>query len=625
MAAGCSERTRRWDERFRYRKRWARTALLFALDLGLSLSALQAALLLRFGPAVPAALVRTFWNWALLLFLLQFLSLVLFRLYSIQLRFVGILELLRLLQAFLVSTIAAVLIERFFIRPAVPDLNLSLAVLILDGLLAFLLFGASRLTRRILLEFIPRGRSRGKPTLIVGANHKTERLIKELRLPGSKLEPVLVVDTEAQDMGGHIFDLAVIDSGTELTREIRRRRVEAALINLPEAGCHQLEEIFNRLNRSGVNDIRIVPRMDEWRTSIHAIRRIEIEDLLAREPVRIDTAAVAGEFAERSVLITGAAGSIGSEIVRRLHALGARRLAALDVDETGIFHLQQEFQSRLRPGDHLAFVVGSVRDDDKMRSVLARFQPRIVFHAAAYKHVPLMEDFPEEALRTNVLATCRLARLAKEQGVDKFVNISTDKVVNPRGAMGASKRLAEMACQALNGDGTAFLSVRFGNVLGSRGSVVPIFQEQIRRGGPITLTHPDMQRYFMSIPEAVLLVFQAAHQGRGGEVLVLDMGNPVRIRELAESLIRLNGLEPGRDIEIVVTGLRPGEKLFEELLTAEEGVDASSHGKIFIARFSDRQPPGFVDRLLADCQAAGNDRERIHALFAAYIPSYGRD
>ncbi len=614
-----------WLERIGTKKKSVRFLTLFTLDMVFSLAAFYMAILLRFGFTFPSEIRRIFWNWALFLFLLQFLSLLVFRLYNITLRFVGILEMYRLLQAFVASLGISLIVNFFFARAGDRTLSMSTGVLIIDTLLAFMMYGVLRLTRRIFLELINRNRMRGKPTLIVGANIKSERLIKEMRLSRSRLEPVLIADTAVRHLGGKIYDLQVVDYDREITHVIKRNRIEAALINLPNANHREVKEVFDRLKGAGIDDIRIVPRMDEWKTSVHQIRRIDIEDLLSRQAVRIESRAVAAEFAAKTVLVTGAAGSIGSEIVRKLNSLGAKRVLAFDSDESGIFQLQQELLPYLKEDQEFFFVVGSTRDHEKIHKVFSQYRPQLVFHAAAYKHVPLMEEFPEEALRTNVLGTLDLAQLAVEHLVEKFVNISTDKAVKPCSVMGASKRLAEMSCQALNGNGTHFLSVRFGNVLGSRGSVVPLFQEQIRRGGPLTLTHPDMRRYFMSIPEAVLLVFQAAHQGQGGEVFVLDMGEPVRIMDLAENLIRLNGLEPGKDIEIVATGMRPGEKLFEELLTAEEGVDTTSHDKIYVARFKEPLPVGFLKGMAADCRAAGRDPNKIRALFAAYIPTYCKE
>lgn len=606
----------------RFSKYKIRLAMLLIMDLIFSLAAFYIAILLRFGFTFPVKMRAIFWNWALVLSLIQVFSLFAFRLYGIILRFVGILELFHLLKAFVASTSLAIIINLFFARSDGRTLSMSVGVLLIDGLLAFSFFGIVRLLRRISLELFHQKKIMGKATLIVGANIKSERLIKELRLSCSKLKPVAIANMDDEQAEGRIFDLPVVNGDKELSREIHFRRIEAALINLPTANHREIKAVFDKLKSSGVNDIRIVPRMDEWKTSVHQIRNIDIEDLLARQVVHIESQAVSDELGKKSVLVTGAAGSIGSEIVRKLIQLGVNRLAILDIDESGVFQLQQELKPYLKNNQELNSVVGSIFDKEKIRHVLAKYQPQYVFHAAAYKHVPLMETFPEEALRTNVLGTSNMANLAIEYRVEKFINISTDKAVKPSSVMGASKRLAEMVCQSLSGNVTRFISVRFGNVLGSRGSVVPVFQEQIKRGGPLTLTHPDMRRYFMSIPEAVLLVLQAAHQGKGGEVFVLDMGDPVRIYDLAENLIRLNGLELGKDIEIVTTGMRPGEKLFEELLTAEEGVDATAHDKIYVARFKESLSADFAVRLASDCHGAGRDPEMIRALFAAYIPSF---
>lgn len=602
------------------RKR-VRTLLLFSADLVVTLTTFFAAILLRFGFTFPVPMRRLFWTWWMVLFLVQICALVFFRLYNVNLRFVGILQLFRLLKAFFFSTALVVALNLFVVRPRFVEYSVPVGVLIIDGLLAFMLFGGIRLTRRIYLELRHQGNNQGKPTLIVGANIKSERLIKEMRLSRSKLEPVVIADLGNHQSGETIYDLPVVDYGEEITRTIRLKRIEAALINLPTAGHRQVKEVFDRLKQAGVNDIRIVPRMDEWQTSVNQIRQINIEDLLARDAVSIDTDEISRSLTGKVVMVTGAAGSIGSEIVRKLHVLGARRVVALDIDETGIFRLQQELTPYLRDQE-FSFVVGSVRDTGKMEAIFRRYRPQYIFHAAAYKHVPLMENFPEEAVRTNFYGTHDLARLAIRHGVEKFVNVSTDKAVKPSSVMGATKRLAEMTCQALNENGTRFLSVRFGNVLGSRGSVIPVFQEQIRRGGPVTITHPDMRRYFMSIPEAVLLVLQASYLGKGGEVFVLDMGEPVPIVELAENLIRLNGFEPGVDIDIVCTGIRPGEKLYEELLTAEEGVDTTEHKKIFIARFDQRPPTDFLNRVRAELGLAGTDVDEIRAVFRRHLPTF---
>jgi FlaA1/EpsC-like NDP-sugar epimerase len=601
--------------------KFLRSFFLLACDVVIIAGSLFMSFQLRFGFTIPGKFQLIFWQWVLGLVVVKFLLLQYYKLYSFSLRFVGIVEFFRLIKAFILFLALAAVVNSFLLRPYFVSYNVPTGVLIIDSLLSFSLFGLIRLLKRLYYEFFLPVNDLGKKTLIVGANLKTERLIKDMRLSKMGLIPMMIADGFVEKLGSEIYGLPVIDYKQDIAREIRLNRIETALINLPEATHREVKTVFDRLEQSGIKDIRIVPHMNEWKTNINQIRKINIEDLLSRESVRIDTQEISSTLSGQTVLVTGASGSIGSEIVRKLQTLGTRHVIALDLDETGIFMLQQELLPFLKNQD-FRFVVGSISDLDKMGILLQQFRPQCIFHAAAYKHVPLMESFPEEAVKTNFFGTYNLARLALRHGVDKFVNISTDKAVNPSSVMGATKRLAEMACQAMNGNGTRFLSVRFGNVLGSRGSVVPLFQEQIQHGGPVMITHPDMMRYFMSIPEAALLVLQAARLGQGGEVFVLDMGDPVRIMELAENLIRLNGLELGRDIDIIFTGMRPGEKLFEELLSAEDGVDQTLYKKIFIARFSSPPLPDFLERSLADFRSAGDDPIQIRALLKRFIPTF---
>ena len=604
-------------------KKWKtlRISTLLLADIVIIFASLFLAFQLRFGFSVPEKFRAIYWQWAFGLLLVKVLLLAAFRLYSISLSFVGIIEFFRLIKAFFLYLTGAALVNIFVVRPHIFKYSISFGVLIIDALISFALFGFIRLLKRLYLEFFLPGSELGKRTLIVGANLKTERLIKDMRLSKTGLVPMAVVDHFNEKLGSEIYGLPVMDYKLDLTRTIRLNRIETALINLPQANHREVKDVFDRLRRSGIRDIRIVPHVTEWKTSVNQIRKVNIEDLLSREAVRIDMQEISRALSSQVVLVTGAAGSIGSEIMRKLQTLGVRRVIALDMDETGIYLLQEELQPFLKEQD-FDFVVGSICDLAKLEPLLRQFRPQCIFHAAAYKHVPLMESFPEEAIKTNFFGTHRLAQLAIANGVEKFVNVSTDKAVKPSSIMGASKRLAEMACQALNGNGTRFLSVRFGNVLGSRGSVVPLFQEQIQRGGPVTITHPDMTRFFMSIPEAVLLVLQAACIGQGGEVFVLDMGSPVRVMDLAENLIRLNGFEPGRDIEIICTGMRPGEKLFEEILSAEDGVDQTLHEKIFVARFSSPPAADFLEKSLADFRRAGSDPVHIRTALKRHIPTF---
>ena len=349
------------------------------------------------------------------------------------------------------------------------------------------------------------------------------------------------------------------------------------------------------------------------------MKDISIEDLLAREVADIDVEKVSLLVKDKVVMVTGAGGSIGSEIIRQLLKFEPKRIVAYEIDETELHGLGLELDNPV-----LETVVGDVRDLEKLDRIMDRYKPSVVFHAAAYKHVPMMEYFPEEAVKTNIAGTRNLVECSIKYGVDKLVNISTDKAVNPTSIMGATKRVSEMICRSYNKESkTKFVSVRFGNVLGSRGSAVPIFIEQIKKGGPVTVTHPDMKRYFMSIPEAVLLVFQAAAMGEGGEVFVLDMGEPIKIVELVERLIKLEGLKPYRDIDIKFTGIRPGEKLFEELLTAEEGTLKTKHSKIYIANMPNPLDVSQINEYVKELSYTANSSiSKIKSKLQQMIPFY---
>jgi FlaA1/EpsC-like NDP-sugar epimerase len=351
------------------------------------------------------------------------------------------------------------------------------------------------------------------------------------------------------------------------------------------------------------------------------MREVKVDDLLAREPVRLDAARVRAFLGGRTVLVSGAAGSIGSELCRQVAAQKPARLVLFDRHENGMFALEKELQAR-HPEVRLEPVLGDILLEDQLDDVFARFRPEVVFHAAAYKHVSMAERNPLEAVRNNVLGTRNVAQAARAHGAKEFVLVSTDKAVRPTSVMGATKRVAELAVQDVQNGGCRFVAVRFGNVLGSNGSVVPIFREQIARGGPVTVTHPEVTRYFMTIPEAVQLILQAAGTGHGGEVFVLEMGQPIRIADLARQMIRLSGFEPDEDIEIAFTGLTPGEKLHEELMTDGEEVVQTHHDRIRVLRHAERpaRPDGWL-RALEACVATGNVGGAV-SLLQRLVPTY---
>src|SRR5690606_4625761 len=385
---------------------------------------------------------------------------------------------------------------------------------------------------------------------------------------------------------------------------VRRYRVDQIIIAMPSVPQRVIQETINLCKDTGAQ-LKILPPLPALMVGhvrVQDVRDVQIEDLLRREPVKTDLSLISGYLRGRKVLVTGAGGSIGSELCRQVCALSPEQLIMVGHGENSIFEIQQELTQRF-PDVLVTPVIADIRDRAKMDRIFRTYKPHVVFHAAAHKHVPLMEAYPDEAITNNVLGTRNVAEAAAAHGVERFVMVSTDKAVNPANVMGASKRLAELVVQSMQarGTGTRFVSVRFGNVLGSRGSVIPIFKKQIAAGGPVTVTHPEMRRYFMTIPEAVQLIIQAGAMGKGGEVFVLDMGEPVRIVDLARDLIRLSGYEPDKDIKIVYTGPRPGEKLFEELINDGEAVHRTNHEKIMVLNGA-LADPKIVDGVLEELE-----------------------
>ncbi len=581
---------------------------------------------LRFGFTYPSKYHPHFFYWILGIIFIKILFLALFRIYKINWRFVGITELGNLLKSAIASTLF-IYSANFFMRHYFAAQSLPRGVIIIDAIISFGLMGLLKISKRLYIELFSKS-SIGRRTLIIGTDLRSERLVNELKASKSyKLIPIAFIDEDQMRIGTRINGIPVLGGYERIVEVIKNEKVDTVLINLPKASHKKIGELFNVINKSGVDDIKIVPQVDEFNEKINVvkdIKNLDIDDLLSRESVKVDYEDIGNFLRDQTILVSGAAGSIGSEICRKLVQFSVKHIIGYEIDETEVFNLQFELQKIKDDTQTINLVVGDVRDRERLSRILETYQPDIVFHASAYKHVPLMETNPEEAVKTNVLGTLNLAELSVQYNVKKFINISTDKAVNPTSIMGATKRFSEMICRSLNSEKTKFTSVRFGNVLGSRGSVIPLFIEQIKEGGPVTVTHPDIKRYFMSIPEAVLLVLQAAYMGsvEGGEIFVLDMGEPVKIVSLAENLIRLNNMEPYKDIDIVFTGLRPGEKLFEELLTAEEGTEATAHSKIYIARKSSNISQSTLQKALDELKESLDNPTRIKDIFQKYIPYY---
>lgn len=605
---------------------WRRRLFFLAGDAGLILFSFVACFFVRFEFSFPKGFPAQAATWLPMLIVLKVLLLWAFGLYRVAWSYVGLKEMAGILKAGAIWTVAAfALVQADQWLGWVPSLPRS--VVLLDGVFSVLLISAFRIARRVWREVLREKRA-GARTLIVGAGPTGERLAREfLRATEIAYDPVAFVDDDPGKSGAFIHGVPVAGTLADIGDVVAEYRVEAAIMGITTAKHVLVQKVFESLHAAGVRRIKVVPHIDrlpEESVSVRDLHDLRIEDLLYREAVNTDAAAIAAFLEGRRVLVTGAAGSIGSEVVRQAIGFRPAELVLFDMDETGVHNMLAEARRLAPAGVAVHPFVGDVRSARSLAAVFAAHRPEVVFHAAAYKHVPMMEAFPGEALETNVAGTHALGQAALAHGVERFVNISTDKAVNPTSVMGASKRLAEMVCSTLNAAaGTRFISVRFGNVLGSRGSVVPMFLEQIRRGGPVTVTHPEMRRYFMTIPEAVNLVFQAAAMGRGGEVFVLDMGEPVRILKLAEDLIRLNGMEPYADIPVECVGLRPGEKLFEELLTAEEGTTATAHAKVFVARNASGFEAAALAPLLGELHdAAAGGNGAVRTFLAKYVPFY---
>ncbi len=580
--------------------------------------------LLRFDFNIPQRYEDIIPYWIPLFVFLKILIFWILKIYQVNWRFVGLNEFFKIVLG-LSSFSVIVFFINSFLQIKYTDFSIPRSVILIDFFVSLVLVSLIRILKRIYLEILKKDR-KGKRTLIIGAGNTGERIARELKR-SSSFYPVCFIDDDPMKIGTTIHNIPVIGSLADIPEILKENRIETVIIAIPSLNHKKIREIFDLLSKEGIKDIKIVPsisKLPKESISVKDLKEISIEDLLSREPVEIEKEKIKEFLRNKKILVSGAGGSIGSEIVRQLVEFSPKSIIALEIDETELYNLFLELKDKTKEKSiDFIPIVADVRDKEKIESIFQKYKPDIVFHAAAYKHVPLMEYFPEEAVKTNIIGTYNIALVSVENNVEKFVNISTDKAVNPTSIMGATKRMAEMICNALNElKKTKFVSVRFGNVLGSRGSVIPIFLEQIKKGGPITVTHPEMKRYFMTIPEAVLLVFQAAAMGKGGEVFVLDMGEPVKIVKLAEELIKLQGLKPYEDIDIVFTGLRPGEKLFEELLTAEEGTEKTRHDKIFVARTC-RISPESLEKLINELvYLMKNDSEKIKDFLEIYVPFY---
>lgn len=461
--------------------------------------------------------------------------------------------------------------------------------------------------------------------MIIGAGAGGDMILKEIENSRYlSMRAKCIIDDQPGCHGKLMRGVPIVGGRESILDAVGRYSIDEIIFAIPSASVQTRKEILDICKESGCK-LRTIPgtyQLINGDVSVSSLKEVEIEDLLGREPIRINTEEVLGHVGGKVVLVTGGGGSIGSELCRQLAAHHPKQLIILDIYENNAYDIQQEL-IRKYPELDLVVLIASVRNKERIDSIFETYRPNIVYHAAAHKHVPLMEDSPHEAIKNNVFGTYKVAQAADRYGVDKFVLISTDKAVNPTNIMGASKRLCEMLIQSMNRNSrTNYVAVRFGNVLGSNGSVIPLFKKQIVEGGPVTVTHPDIIRYFMTIPEAVSLVLQAGAYARGGEIFVLDMGEPVKILDLATNLIKLSGYRVGEDIQIVFTGLRPGEKMYEELLMNEEGLKETANKMIFIGKPIEFDEEVFRSQLVELEREAMDETSDIRAAVEKIVTTY---
>lgn len=506
------------------------------------------------------------------------------------------------------------------------DVNLPNSTYMISLILMIGAIGCNRLIYKF-IYFNDAGGNQKDATrvLIVGAGDAGAMLAREIRNHNEEKKRKIIgyIDDDRTKIGSQLFNTVIMGNCADIERIVEEEKIDEIIIAIPSAGSDVIREIIDSCQKTTCK-ISVLPSIYELiadKSSLQQLRDISLEDLLCREAVSLDIEQINLYIKDKCVLVTGAGGSIGAELCRKISKFGARQIILLGRGENSIYEIHQELLARF---SYVCYVpiIADIRDKSRLKTVFEQYCPEIIFHAAAHKHVPLMEMQPEEAIKNNIFGTKNMAELANQFGCKQFIMISTDKAVNPTSVMGATKRIAEFILQQMNStsSNTKYSVVRFGNVLGSRGSVVPLFEKQISRGGPITITHPEITRYFMTIPEAVQLVLQAGALARGGDLFLLNMGQPVKILDMAKELIRLHGLIPEQDIKIIYTGLRPGEKLYEELLTVEEGAISTAHKKIFSAQLQ-----AISSKELQECLTVLEhtaDRNNILYTLKRLIPTY---
>ena len=613
-------------------KQWVtHTIVMMVADVLVVLASYFAALWLRFDMhfrSIPEEYFTTYLKimpiWCLITLVVFFA----FRLYHSIWSYVSIDEAFALLKAYGVLALCYIL-SHYLLKINMPRSFYFFGIFIAFVLHFFVRF-SYRLLRYIANRYTKINEYRSgvvNNVMIIGGGSAGSVLIRDLNNDSHQTQrPVCIIDDNPSKIGRELYGVPIVGTRNDIVAKAAEYNIDSIVLAMPAASPKDRKEILDICKETGVK-VRILPgvyQLASGEVTVSRLKDVELTDLLGRDPIQIDNNEVFKMLKGKTILVTGGGGSIGSELCRQIAAHQPKQLIIFDIYENNAYDIQQELIRKYQGGLNLVTLIGSVRNTHRIESVMMKYKPDIVFHAAAHKHVPLMEDSPNEAIKNNVMGTYKTAVAAAAAGVKTFVLISTDKAVNPTNLMGASKRICEMVIQMMNRKtpNTNFVAVRFGNVLGSNGSVVPLFKKQIAEGGPVTVTHKDIIRYFMTIPEAVSLVLQASQYAKGGEIFVLDMGDPVRIDDMARNLIKLSGYTPDVDIKVEYTGLRPGEKLYEEKLMDEEGMQTTDNKLIFIGKPIDMDDEWFQEKVGMLDEDSKEDDENIKKYVQEIVPTY---
>ena len=587
--------------------------------------ALFIGLLLRFDANIPVNLLRIFPLYFIITTAVSLLTFYIFGIYSMLWNYASVEELARIFLATITTSIIQFLLALYF------DVLFPVSVYVTGWMITFFFVGGVRFVNRVIksIKIRIRKSKHKKRVMIIGAGEAASLLIKEMKNNKRSIyEPVVVIDDDFKKHNTKINGVLVIGGREKIVEIAMDLGVEEIILAISSITRKERLEIIDICRKTGCK-IKVLPSVYSFineEVSIKKVRDVMVEDLLQRDEISFSIEEISGYLKGEIILVTGGGGSIGSELCRQIASYEPDSLLIFDIYENNAYELQNELIQKYKDKLNIKVIIGSIQDKKRLDYVFSQYNPRIVFHAAAHKHVPLMEFNPQEAVKNNVFGTLNLAECAHQHQCKKFVLISTDKAVNPTSIMGATKRIAEMIIQYMNSiSEVKFSAVRFGNVLGSNGSIIPLFKKQIEKGGPVTITHPEVTRYFMTIPEAVRLVIQAGAMMEGGEIFILDMGKPVKIVDLAKSLISLSGLEPDIDIDIKYIGLRPGEKLYEEMLVSEEGVDITKNNKIFVEKNKEVDFYEYIREIKSLNPDDLEDVEKVISFIKKLVPTYQKN